>query len=389
MKIDPKEVSGALDRRLSFLKADPARRARIMTSIHKKEEPIVKRKLTAGLVFALVSVFLLIGVALAASLNLFDYFGKQDERYAKIAPQSTLEAQSVVSLESVTLGQTTAAITGGYYDGTSLMIAYEITNVTRAEVYDPTPEQLAAMQKVEGSLPVPDTRAGEAAAAFGRAAAAGQPAGVVVHEVFPSDHTATKDGIELPPDSEANDVTPEGARYAIREYVFPLPQEAQDKEFLDVQIALHQSTTYFYFDGTFGYIQSGDRQDAGVMAARVQRTASEIKRFTGTGVLDGRDVQITVDATAMGATLMITSDEAFRDLGDDAWYDVVVKDDQGNVLRTQGQDVGPDGHTLVFPLEGSGRSPASLQVYLMVAQEGESQADGQEQAKPIELLPTP
>jgi cytochrome c-type biogenesis protein CcmH/NrfG len=70
MKISDQEIRQAVDHRLSALDDDPSRRARILRRIEKEGEPQVKKKLSVGLVFAIVLLLILAGVALALSTNL-------------------------------------------------------------------------------------------------------------------------------------------------------------------------------------------------------------------------------------------------------------------------------------------------------------------------------
>ena len=50
----------------------------------------MKKKLTASLAAALIAALLLAGAALAVGLNLFDVFGKNDERLSQLADEAAL-----------------------------------------------------------------------------------------------------------------------------------------------------------------------------------------------------------------------------------------------------------------------------------------------------------
>ena len=69
MKTNKKTVRSAMDARLSFLDELPSCRAAVQYRIAQEEEPVMKRKISLGLVFALVLV-LLTAAALAATLLL-------------------------------------------------------------------------------------------------------------------------------------------------------------------------------------------------------------------------------------------------------------------------------------------------------------------------------
>ena len=67
MKENKETIRDAMDRRLSFLDAHPSCRGRVMQRIAQEEEPKVKKKMSIGLVFALVLVTLS-AIALASGL---------------------------------------------------------------------------------------------------------------------------------------------------------------------------------------------------------------------------------------------------------------------------------------------------------------------------------
>ena len=67
MKENKETIRDAMDRRLSFLDARPSCRGRVMQRIAQEEEPKVKKKMSIGLVFALV-LMSLSAIALASGL---------------------------------------------------------------------------------------------------------------------------------------------------------------------------------------------------------------------------------------------------------------------------------------------------------------------------------
>lgn len=77
MKFDERQVRGAMDRRLSGLEPSAARWAGIRRRIDR-EERTVKRKLTMSTAIAMILA--LTGAVLAVGINLFEIFGKDDER---------------------------------------------------------------------------------------------------------------------------------------------------------------------------------------------------------------------------------------------------------------------------------------------------------------------
>lgn len=69
MKMNKDSLKASMDRRLSFLNDVPSCRSAVKLRIAQEEEPVMKRKMSVGLVFALVLV-LLSAAALAATLLL-------------------------------------------------------------------------------------------------------------------------------------------------------------------------------------------------------------------------------------------------------------------------------------------------------------------------------
>ena len=116
-KNDAQIVRDALDRRLAALGPSAARRARIRERI-AEEEPAMKKKLTASLAAALIAALLLAGAALAVGLNLFDVFGKNDERL----PQLADEAGEMTASVRRTPGGTRRYAGEGEWAGTPLKI---------------------------------------------------------------------------------------------------------------------------------------------------------------------------------------------------------------------------------------------------------------------------
>ena len=84
-------LRGALDAALSGLNGDPALAQRVLRCA--EEKPRAAKKLSVGLVFALVALLAATGIAAAAALNLFEKFGQNDRRFAEIAPQTAISAE--------------------------------------------------------------------------------------------------------------------------------------------------------------------------------------------------------------------------------------------------------------------------------------------------------
>ena len=388
MNFDEFEVRKAMDSRLSALRPDPARRERIRQEIKREEEPAVKKKLTLSLALTIVIVLVLTGVALAVGLNLFEYFGQQDSRLNRLAPDTSLTTDPVASVESASLGVTSASINSAYYDGQSLLVGYIIQNGSRREAFTPDEELLSRMSKSDETL-VPRVSGEEDAdlmEKYLRAVEEGTPFGMVSYSVYPSDHTETDDGIDLPPRTEWDEVTDDGMRYVMREYESPLPEAARNREVLNIQIRLYQSVSYLYFDGKQCY-QLTESKGAGAMTASVNRVDAGTLRFVGAGSYQDIAVTVTANVSAVSAEVLVTAAgvDFPAPASADEWYDVIITDEKGNRLRTSECGLSSPQTISAF-CEGTGKLPETLTVYLLMCAEGEwSESAAMEAATPVIL----
>ena len=121
-KIDHLAVRAAIDDCLSGADALPSVRADVLNQL--RGEVKVKKKLSMGLIFALLLTLLMTGAAVAASLGLFGQIG---ERQSSDARLPGLEAVSeTVGLSIQTEEGVTIAIDQAYYDGNRVFISYAV-----------------------------------------------------------------------------------------------------------------------------------------------------------------------------------------------------------------------------------------------------------------------
>ena len=348
---------------------------RALLRISREERrPQVKRRMKLSLAAALIAIIALGGVALAVGINLFEYFGKNDERLAQLAPQAVLETVKPESVESEALGITSAAFNSAYYDGESLIAAFTLENSERYEAFEPTPEMLDKMEKVDPNyftVPYEENMPGiEAYYAYMKAVEEGEPAGIACYSVYPSDHCTTGDGVDLPPRTGQMETLPDGSTLFLREFESPLPEEARNRDNLELHIKLWQRPSYYYFDGANHYELYETQQSAGEITATVQRREAVTKTFTGSGEYGGSAVAAELQVSAVRAALNITANEAvFDDPGDDRWYDALLVDENGGVLRTE--EVSFSGDHAAVSFQGSGKLPEQLTLYIGIDQEGE------------------
>lgn len=361
MKIDEREIRQAMNRRMSALEASAERRMAIRRRIGE-EEPVVRRKMTANMAIALVLTLALTGAALAVGMrNLFEYFGSDDERLAVIADQATLATQQPGTVESDKLGMSVGTIHNAYYDGQTLLVAYSMENARRIENYVPDEEQLkkADMEQV---VYMPSAQTEQEERIIGEYAAkveAGEPCGLAMYTVYTADHSYAN-GVDLGPAMEMENEGPDGARYMLREYETPLPEDIQNRDFLTVEMPLREHATYLWFDGENTWVIRENPKEAGSMTAAVARTEAESLCFSGNGEYEGVSVQAKATLSAVRGELILKGAAAFPK-PEDAHYDFEIADGRGNRYRPSAMEVNyPDEIRISF--YGNGELPETLSV---------------------------
>lgn len=355
----------------------------------REERPIMKKKLTLTLVAAVAAALLLTGAALAVGRNLFEYFGARDARLSEIAPKTTLSGQTTCTVESAILGTSTATVNSAYYDGETLILAYTLENSARYEPFVPTEEQLARMTPAglpDGGEALPpileEAGAGrEYAAAFNEAAARGEACGVVLTQLYPSDHTLLPDGQDLQWFGESADTLEDDAQAVLREYT-ELPDGAKDLDRLEIHIALYTGRMYCWFDGeTYFTLYEQDEPPAGELTATVPRTEAVTLDFAGEGSASGTPVKVTCRASAVQATVEVTPLEGALPYGG-GYFELRLSDGEGRSLVEDEAENGPE--RLFSRFRGTGTLPDSLTLTLVWREDGDETGVALD---PIELKP--
>ena len=185
---EKRKMQSTLNHSLSGLKENPFLAQRVIEQA--KGEPVMKKKISFAFILAMILLFLLAAAAIAEVLgiNVFEVFGKTNVRYAELAPYTTVENTPEVSVSSVELGQTSAAINSAYYDGTSLIVGYAIRNGSYIEEYIPDETLTAEMTPMDNNLVwmANNDEEGEMIAAWMQARAEGRKAGLVRYSVGPA-----------------------------------------------------------------------------------------------------------------------------------------------------------------------------------------------------------
>ena len=383
---EKRRMQQILNHSLSGLKENPFLAQRIIEQ--GKGEPEMKKKLSFAFILAMVLLVLLAAAAIAEVLGIsvFEVFGKTDSRYAELAPYTTPESMSEVTMNIVELGETAACINSTYYDGMSLIVGYTIRNRSHMEAYIPDEARVAEMTPIDSNLAwvANNDAESELIAAFEQARSEGRKAGLVRYTLSPSDHTETDDGIELPPWTEESRDGEDGFVYTIREYEAPLAEELQNLDRLTVNIRLYRSADYLYFDGENTWtLQKTEYADT--MRAIVRNSGLQGASFSGTGTYRGLDLAVSASASASYAELKVSLSAPLPHLPEDSWYSCRLSDENGVFLRENEEgEQGVNEFTVTY--EGTGRVPEQLVLRIIEEHEGDFDAEAAlKEAEPIIL----
>ncbi|MBP5725523.1 MAG: hypothetical protein J6Y48_00460 [Clostridia bacterium] len=368
---EKRKMQSTLNHSLSGLKENPFLAQRVIEQA--KGEPEMKKKISFAFILAMVLLLVLAAAAIAEVLgiNVFEVFGKTNARYAELAPYTTVENTPEVSVNSVELGQTSAAINSAYYDGTSLIVGYAIRHGSYMEEYIPDETLTAEMTPMDNNLVwmANNDEEGELIAAWMQARDEGRKAGLVRYSVGPSDHTETDDGIDIKPRTEETRPGEDGVEYTMREYEAPLTEELQNLDQITVNIRLYRSEDYLYFDGENTWTLQ-KTEPAGTMRAVVQKAGAQSTVYRGTGSYQGRKLNASAAASASYAALDIRFDGPLPQLPEDHWYSFHLTDETGTMLfENECWDDSAKEGTLTY--EGTGKVPQKLILRILEEQEGD------------------
>ena len=370
MRFDAQKIRCSMDSRLSSLDSDPARRRYIRKAIYEAEEPVMKRKLTTSAVLAVVLAVVLVGTAFAVGINLFDYFGGNYDRLKEIAPQTELDRGGVAEINTEELGMTRISFNSAYYDGQSLLIGYTLENSEHTETFEPTAEQLAAMEAIEKEGKMYwrgfDGWGSWIPKGFEQAVADGIPHGTVEYSIYAHD-TFEANGVELSCSMGLENDGPEGS-YRLIEFENPLPEAVRNLDSIEIRMRIGMSVVYTWFDGEEWY-RSIEQRDVGELRTVANRADAQTKVYTGEGSYNGIPVHLRAEVSAVHAALAISAEgEAFPKFEDaDTWYDVCLVDEQGVRLCARGID--NETNALNVQYEGTGKIPLELRAYIVVCEE--------------------
>ena len=399
MRIDEETVKRALDGRLAPLRATPERQTRICAAAMKKEEPIVKKKMTAGFVLGIALVVALAGVALAVGESLFARFAQRDTPYQGVLDQVTTVTEAPTTVQDEALGTARAYVDSAYYDGETLTLVFAVEHAHRAVLWMPDEGELAQMTPAEPDEAQPLAETEEertVTAAYQQAKEARKPAGMRLDDVWVHDHFYTEGGVDLPPYSGDDAVDEDGTWLEFREFS-PLPAEAVGQDSLTVCGELGRTIRYYYFDGQQEWTRfEVIREGVGKITATVPRSEARRAVLKGTGMLNGAACTVTAQVSALEMRLTVTADgDVFRrterQMDGTSWMEqpwmAAAYDEKGTAYsaRESASADADDSFTVMF--DGTGSLPETIRVY--VYQMGETEPSEEEiQAGPyVELMP--
>ncbi len=368
-------IKQAVDNRLSGLTASEARRMRIRAAISEErwEAAPVKNKKTLIIAIALIVAMLTSAIAVAETLNLFDFFGRQDERYAALAPYATLEITEPALIAHPYLGDVEVKIDSAYFDGLGLSMAYQITNSRYAEEYTPTAEEIAQMELDEPVILaiVGNEPCLEVYEAHNEAVRNGTPFGYKKYTVSVHDHTYTEDGIDLGGGMGYEDY--QGATcVGLLDFDAPLTDELRSRDEITVVKGVYQHECTVWFDGKECWI-SYDMKDIGEIRATIPKAKNQLKTFTGTGMINGVECTFTAEVSPLAAVLTLECPMPIEEVFPinapegtgrfDQWREMALVDQMGRDYRPQtGMQYIDETHASVN-FEGTGELPESLTAY--------------------------
>lgn len=138
-QLSDQAVRAAIDDCLSGVEALPSVRADVLNQV--RGEIKVKKKLSAGVIFALLLALLMAGAAVAAGLGLFGQLGEREDADSRLPGLESVSEKMHVTF--TTEEGVTVTIDQAYYDGTRVFISYTVSGpYDQVEMGEGKPENL-------------------------------------------------------------------------------------------------------------------------------------------------------------------------------------------------------------------------------------------------------
>ncbi len=278
----------------------------------KEDKPVMKKKMSLGMVLA-AALVLLTCAALAAATNVFGLFAEQQketrfgELYQKLSTQSEANATVIGGTENVTF-----TLSETYYDGENLYVSYILSGSLRTydETWKPTEEEAKRFEKV-CSVDEADAadmlgvdadfvqRMTESANKNGTAYAA-------VKSLFLGDGayvSETDEYLDLCMSDESK--LADGSLAGIKQFETPLPDSVRNREEIFVDFSLYSAVNYYKLDGEGWYAYASERVWL-PLTVSIRKNAQVLEKSTATaeGEMNGFRVAATIEE--QGLTQKIT-----------------------------------------------------------------------------------
>ena len=379
--LNEKNIRQALECRLSGLTASEERRNAILQAARqeRREDKPVRSKKTLVIAIALILAMLTSAVAVAETLNLFDFFGKEDARIAALAPKATLEISEPALIEHPYLGDVAVKIDSAYFDGLAMSMTYQIDNSLYAEEYTPTEEEIARMKLDEpvilaivGNEPYVEVHE-----AYNEAVKNGTPFGYKQYTVRVHDHTYSDDGIDLGGGMGYEDYNGTSL-VGLLDFDAPLADELRSRDEITVVKGVFQHECTFWFDGKECYL-SYAMKDIGEIRATIPKAQDQVKTFSGTGRIKGVETKITAEVSPLAAVVTMTCEQPVSVLFEDVpadidrldmWGEIVLVDEANREYGARNGFAPQDGYSATVSFVGAGALPETLNVYVFTNWEG-------------------
>lgn len=287
-------VRAAIDDCLSGVESMPSVRAQVLNQV--RGEVKVKKKLSMGIVFAMLLTVLMAGAALAAGLGLFGQIGERENSDARL-PALERVAESVGASFTTDEG-VTITIDQAYYDGSRVFISYTKTGpFDLLSMGEGMPENLG-----ECDWALPGEKFGDSLGIDGpdhqlMAAHLDGSAPRWAKRVYVNVHDGLRSGdTDLEIIGGETYLTEDGALVGWKECV--VPEEVAADEMV-VSIGTFTTSTTYYQDETGLYLYYGDRPAAVWHPFTVKKDTTGGQQLMGESAGEGWTAQATMKASAI------------------------------------------------------------------------------------------
>lgn len=293
-EITNEAVRAALDDCLSGVQTLPSVRADVLNQV--RGDIKVKKKLSVGIVFAMLLTLLMAGAALAAGLGLFGQIGERMDSDARLPGLERVS--DVVGATFTTADGVTVTIDQAYYDGTRVFISYTKSGPFEAlEMGEGKPENLG-----ECDWELPGEKFGDTFFIDGPAHQA-----IAAHLNVDEPRWATRTYVNIHDGLQAGEtyldiigggsyLTEDGTMVGWKECV--VPEEIAADE-LTVSLGTFTTCTTYVQDDTGLYQYYADRPAAVWHEFKVQKDASAGAALTGEASGQDWSARATLTASAI------------------------------------------------------------------------------------------